>query len=62
MVRQKRFIDSSDMVRNYVTEQTDLKPTRLEIQRVMKDHLNMSFKKVVKGPIHLNSDRNRILR
>ena len=62
MMEQRKFIDSCDMVRHYIEDHTDLKPTRSEIYKAIKDQLKMSFRKVRKGPIYLNSDRNRILR
>ena len=55
-------MDSLDHVVNYIDQYTELKPKKTEIQRVMKDELHMSFRKVRRGPLFLNSDRNRICR
>jgi len=62
MMEQRKYIDSCDMVKAYIEAQTELKPKRSEIYRAMKDQLHMSFRKVRKGPIYLNSDKNLILR
>jgi len=62
MLAQRRYLDSCETVRLYIKGQTDLDPSRGEVLRVMKDQLHMRFKKVQRGPIHLNSVRNRILR
>ena len=55
-------MDSVDNVTAYINSQTDLEVKKWEVQRVMKNQLNMRFKVVRRGPIYLKSDRNRICR
>jgi len=62
MMEQRRFIDSCEMARNYINERTDLGVNYAAVRRIMKDQLHMSFRRVEKGPLHLNSVRNRVLR
>jgi len=62
MLSQNKFIDSCDMVRTYVNEHTELETKIQHVQKVMKNDLNMRFRKVTKAPLYLNSVRNMILR
>ena len=62
LIEQRQFIDSNEKVRKYIDDNTDLKPKKAEISTIMKDHLHMSFKKIRRGPVHLNSIRNLICR
>ena len=55
MIANKGFIDSIATTKKYNEDNTDLKPSNIQISKIMKNQLYMRFKKIAKGPLFLNS-------
>ena len=62
MNKADTFVDSAQTVKMALEKDFAMDVTLLEIQKVMKEDLGMTYRKVLPIPIHGNSSKNLVLR
>ena len=56
------IIDSVAMLKDKLQEENGIEAKENEIRSVMKDNLDMRYKKILAASIHANSAKNLVLR